>query len=243
MNERMPATLVDQMSPGAPWLLPLLQFADGLFPAGGFAHSFGLEAYVQAGLVRDQGDVEAFLASLLEGAAGPCDAVALCAAARAAVAGDGSECERLDELLDAFKTPSEFRNGGRQMGRQTLRVASAVTGDALLARLTAAVDSGRSPGQHAVAFGCVAGRCGVPLEPAAQAFLYSTAALVVGAALRLLPLGQLDGQRLLWGVRSLIPGLARRAARSGPDDMWSFTPGIEIQGMLHATLPQRLFRS
>jgi urease accessory protein len=224
-------------------LLPVLQFADGLFPAGGFAHSFGLESYVQSGLVRDREDVEAFLTSLLEGAAGPCDAVALCAAARAAEAGDHAECERHDEMLDAFKTTSEFRNAGRQMGRQTLRVAAAVSGDALLAELAAAVLTGRTPGQHAVAFGSVAGRCGVPLEAAAQAFLYSTAALVVGAALRLLPLGQLDGQRLLWGAQPSIRTLAQLAARSRPDDMWSFAPGIDIQGMLHATLPQRLFRS
>jgi urease accessory protein len=129
------------------------------------------------------------------------------------------------------------------MGRQMLRVGAAVTGDVLLGRLAAAVAAGRTPGQHAVVFGWVVGRCGVPLESAAQAFLYSTAALIVGAALRLLPLGQLDGQRLLWGVQEPIRGLARRAVRSSPGDMWSFAPGIEIQGMLHATLPQRLFRS
>jgi urease accessory protein len=215
----VPATVMNEMSEDGRWLVPILQFADGLFPAGGFAHSFGLEAYVQAGLV------------------------ALCAAARAAAAGDDRECERLDELLDAFKAPSQFRDAGRQMGRQTVRVAAALTGDALLARLAAAVEAGRTPGQHAVAFGWVMGRCGVPLESAAQAFLYSTAALIAGAALRLLPLGQLDSQRLLWGVQEPIRTLARRAVHSPPDDMWSFAPGIEIQGMLHATLLQRLFRS
>jgi len=53
--------------------LAVLQFADGLFPAGGFAHSFGLETYAQEGAVRDRAGLEAFVAAHLEGSAGPCD--------------------------------------------------------------------------------------------------------------------------------------------------------------------------
>ena len=52
-------------------LLALLQLGDGLFPAGGFAHSFGLETYAQEGRVRDRAGLEAFVAAHLEGAAGP----------------------------------------------------------------------------------------------------------------------------------------------------------------------------
>src|SRR2546422_7831045 len=54
--------------------LALLQLADGLFPAGGFAHSFGLETYVQEGRVGDAAGLEAFVVAPLEGGAGPCDA-------------------------------------------------------------------------------------------------------------------------------------------------------------------------
>ena len=60
----------------------MLQFADGLFPAGGFAHSLGLETYAQDGLVRDRAGLEAFVVAHLEGSAGPADAVAVAVAVR-----------------------------------------------------------------------------------------------------------------------------------------------------------------
>src|SRR5919198_467750 len=69
-------------------LLTLLQFTDGLFPAGGFAHSFGLETYTQDGHVHDRATLEAFIIAHLEGATGPCDAVAVASAVRRAAAGD-----------------------------------------------------------------------------------------------------------------------------------------------------------
>ena len=96
--------------------LSLLQFADGLFPAGAYAHSFGLEYYVQSGGVKDAAGVEEFLRAYLEGFVAPTDAVALLCTGRAARAGDLAACLALDETLDAMKTASELRDAS-QIGR------------------------------------------------------------------------------------------------------------------------------
>ena len=80
-------------------------------------------------------------------------------------------------------------------------------------------------------------------EHAAAAFLFSTASQMVGAATRLVPLGQLDAQKILWSLGPLIAGLARECLGKGPQDIWSFTPRLEVAGMRHAKLEQRLFRS
>ncbi len=224
-------------------LLSLLHFTDTAFPTGGYAHSFGLERYCQAGLVSDADGVERFLLTQLEGSAGPSDATAAVAARQAMAVADVDACRRLDDTLEAMKPVREFREASRQMGRQTLRVAALLTEHGRLRAYLEEVNAGGAPGHHAVAFGMAAGVLGWAAEDTATGFLYSTTALLVGAALRLLPMGQTEGQRILWRLHPVIARVAREAAGRDPSDMWSFAPGLDIQGMLHARLETRLFRS
>jgi len=224
-------------------LLSLLHFADSAFPTGGYAHSFGLESYCQAGIVRDREGLTRFLSAQLEGSAGPCDATAAVGALNAMKAGDVDGCRRLDETVEAMKPVRELREGSRQMGRQTLRVSASLTGDARLVEYRDEVSAGRAPGHHAVALGMAGGVLGWAGHEVATAFLYSTTALLVGAALRLLPMGQLEGQGVLWGLHATIERVARDAARRDPADLWCFAPGLDIQAARHEWLEARLFRS
>jgi urease accessory protein len=223
--------------------LSLLQFTDGLFPAGAYAHSFGLEACAQSGQVSDAAGVEAFLRAYLEGCAGPTDAVAVVCAWREAKNENLAPCLSLDEMLDAMKTPSELRDASRQMGRQTLRVATHLPCHSLLEEFGKAVAGEITPGHHPIVFGMIGGILGWDALEMASAYLYSTSAALVGAALRLLPLGQLAGQRILWNVKPLIAALAEEAQHKNEQDMWSFATALEIASMRHALLDARLFRS
>lgn len=223
--------------------LSLLQFTDGLFPAGAYAHSFGLEACVQSSEVRDAAGVEEFLRAYLEGCAGPTDAVALVCARRASAHGNLASCLYLDERLDAMKTASELRDASRQMGRQTLRVANHLPCHPLLEAFGKAVGEETTPGHHTIVFGMIGGILAWDALEMTGAYLYSTSAALVGAALRLLPLGQLAGQRIVWNVRPLIAALAEEAQDKHEADIWSFAPALEIASMRHALLDARLFRS
>jgi urease accessory protein len=223
--------------------LSLLQFSDGLFPAGAYAHSFGLEACAQAGEVSDAKGVENFLTAYLEGCAAPTDAVAMLCARRAAAAGNLASCIALDEMVDAMKTASELRDASRQMGRQTLRVAAQLRCHPLLEKFGKLVAAENTPGHHSIIFGIVGGVLEWDALDMTGAFLYSASAALVGAALRLLPLGQLAGQRILWNVQPLIAALAAESQNKIEPDMWSFAPALEIASMQHALLDARLFRS
>jgi urease accessory protein len=225
-----------------PRLLSLLHFGDSAFPTGGYAHSFGLETYCQSGVVRVRGDLERFLVAQLEGQIGPCDATAAVGVLKAA-ADDLAACRAVDDTLEAMKAVREFREASRQMGRQTLRVAAALTEDARLVAYASDVERALAPGHHAVAYGLAAAALGWTAEATATAYLYSATALLVGAALRLLPMGQLEGQRVLWALHPVIERVAREAALRDVADLWSFAPGLELAGIRHASLEMRLFRS
>jgi len=224
-------------------LLSLLQFSDGLFPAGGFAHSFGLESYAQAGKVKTAGEIEGFIQTYLEGSVGPCDAVAVVAALLLGHKDDLDACFSLDALLDAMKPVAEFREASRQMGRQSLRIAVHLFSSRLLGAVFECAEKDQTPCHHSLAYGLIGSQLGWPAEAAATAYLYATTSLLVGAALRLFPLGQREGQKIVWAMAPTISRLAREAKGKGVNDLWSFVPGIEIAGMKHATLEARLFRS
>ena len=94
-----------------------------------------------------------------------------------------------------------------------------------------------------MAFGVVGAELGWLETEMATGYLYSTCAGLVAAALRLLPLGQMAGQRILWALAPSIARLARTALQKDIADVWSFSPAIEIAAMRHAALDARLFRS
>jgi urease accessory protein len=231
-------------------LLSLLQFSDGLFPSGSYAHSFGLETYAAEGIIRDAQGVERFLLAYLQGSVAPADAVAALASRKAALSEQAAamqKCLIIDRCLDAMKAASELRDASRQMGRQVLRVAANLGEPFALRGLTPelfhAVETAETPGHHAMAFGVVGAAVDWPETQMAYAYLYSTCAGLTAAALRLLSLGQLAGQRILWALTPSIAKLAEEVQRKDMADIWSFAPGLEIAAMRHATLDARLFRS
>lgn len=223
-------------------LLEGLRFVDTFFPSGGYAFSSGLEAAVQGGAIKNSDQLARYVEDLLRGGFSRREVLATKIANQAGVAEEISAALAIDRKLEATKLSRESRLASRQMGRQVIRVAAdQIRGKPILAVFRDKVESERAPGHVAVTFGLTLGAAGWSQENTAAAFLYHTAVGFVSAAMRLSPLGQHEGQRILGEWLPLIERISRETNTS--DVLSSWSPVQDIYAMRHGALEWRLFRS
>jgi len=223
-------------------LLKGLRFVDSFFPSGGYAFSSGLEAAVQGGGVRNAEELSRFVVESLRTGIGECEAVAAGIAHDAFVSGILENAFKVDRELEAMKLSRKSRTASRQMGRQVIRLAAEQNDRHLLIDdYLTAVEAEQTPGHVAVSLGLTLAAAGWSKEDSIAAFLYQTATGFVAAAMKLLPLGQREGQRLLDGWIPVIQQVSHRAAHQRELSSWS--PIQDIYAMRHSRLESRLFRS
>ena len=223
-------------------LLEGLRFTDTFFPSGGYAYSSGLEAAVQAGAVKDAMQLAAYVEDLLRGGMSRREALAAKLANRAGLTGQLDAAVKVDRELESTKLGRESRLASRQMGRQVIKVAAdQLLGKTVLRGYLDAVGTDRTPGHLAVSLGLTLGACGWKGDETVAAFLYQTAMGFISAAMRLLPIGQNEGQRVLGEWLPLIDRISREISTETLMSSWS--PIQDIYAMRHGRLEWRLFRS
>ena len=219
-------------------ILLLFQLTDSFFPTGSFAHSFGLETYIQKEVITDQERFESFLRAILHFGIRNCDAIAGTLAHRYDTM---DQIIQLDQYLSAIKQPAEMRKGSVQIGKQFLRNANKIVESKLAMDYHSAIRSGKCSGHHSVAYGVIT--AGIELSLVLLSYLHSYVASQVSAAVRLIPLGATDGQQT---IRSLQPDLleiSELVKDANIEDLGGFTPALDIRSMQHEQLFHRLFIS
>ena len=237
--------MTERRPPAERGLLELLAWFSPSMPTGAFSYSHGLEWAVEAGLVHDAPGLHGYLDAVLRHGSGRLDADFLGAAYRATI-GDASDAGSLGEVLCL---------GAAMHGTRELALESAAQGRALLATLQQAWPSPaleelealcrrlEIEPRHACVAGVAAAAHGVPLQPAILAFLHALAANLISAGVRLIPLGQTDGQRLTATLAPVILAVADEALSGSLDELGTAAPLIEWCSMRHETQYTRLFRS
>lgn len=221
----------------------LLQISDSAFPKGSFAHSLGLETYVAEGLVEDGKSLQEFAESVLLNSAGPLEGVYLREAYRCADADDFERLLRLDRRLSAAKPVASLRKASRTVGRQFLRTTTGYVEHDFLARYERRVRQGSSPGHHAVALGVAGCALELGLRRTLESFFYGAASGLASAAIRLAPLGQTEGQRVVAACEETARQATETALALPLEDAYSVGPGHELRAMTHLRLHTRLFVS
>ena len=220
-------------------LVTLMHWLSPAFPVGAFAYSHGLEWAAREGVITDRESLGQWIGDLLQHGSGWNDAVLFAESHRAAAARDGEGLAALADLARAM-APSKER------ALETL-----AQGEAFLAHMapwpSAALgllaENAGGPVAYPVAVAAATAGRGIALEAALSAYLQAFAVNLVAAALRLMPLGQSEGVAALAGLCDIVLAVARRAARSGLNDLGSATMASDIAAMAHETQYSRVFRS
>jgi urease accessory protein len=222
--------------------LRLLQIGDSALPIGGYSHSWGLEAAIDRGLVRNAIDLEHWSRHWLRQALGPCEGVVVTAVCRAASRKDWRDIARANQLLDVSITPPTLRSASREMGEQLLSLAESwVWAASSVAGLRGPAVPG--PWHHAPVFATLAATAGAESRDALLLYLHQATLGVISAGVRAIPIGHTHGQQVLSRLHDDIRELAEELAERDLDTAGSFCPAYEVLCHAQTHLYTRLFRS
>jgi urease accessory protein len=212
-----------------------LQFTDSFLPVGVFAYSDGLETAASKGRVRDAESLGKWMDHFLDGVFIPCEGLALVKCMRALKTGDVEILYAIDEELTAIRPARAIRAASTGVGKRLLSVFAAISGTANPTSLP--------QGNAAAAYAAVFFHCGIEERIAALAFGYNRLAGIVSAGLRLISLGQQQGQILLSETAGRLPDAVDRILATADGPLRAFSPLLDIHQMNHQYLYSRLFRS
>jgi len=217
-------------------LLSMLRLGSAALPIGAFAYSQGLESAIADGVIRDAEQAETWIRGVLEHSLLSCDIPLLRALLAAFESSDPSKLETLDDRWRATRGTRELREEDRQLGASLMR---------LLSRQSSPYEAVRRASSPT--FGCAFAYAGfiwgLDARLLAHSYCFAWFESQVGAAVRLVPLGQTEAQ-------SVLSHLIETAAR-GLDSylerderaISSTTPGQWLHSVRHESLYSRLFRS
>jgi urease accessory protein len=206
-------------------LLTLLQLTSPALPVGAYSYSEGLETLVDQGLIKSAADLQTWLTILIR-------------AHRAWTKGDQQQVIYWNHWLSATRETAELQQQNWQMGRSLLK---------LLQDLYPQSDwSGWSMAENwnmAIVFALAAGLAEIDEHTAVLGYLHSWASNLVSAGVKLIPLGQTAGQKLMLQLAEPINMSADRSLTLPDDQLFSCSWGLAIASMTHETQYSRLFRS
>jgi urease accessory protein len=221
-------------------LYRLMAWFSPAFPVGAYSYSSGIEWAVEAGDITNTKTLQRWLRVMLGMGSGFCDAVFVAQSHRAISDRNNDLLREVIELAAAMAPSKERFLETTAQGEAFLSTMRASWPCSALDRLA---KSFTGPLAYPVAVGVACAGHGIPVEAAVHAYLQALMANLVSAGVRLIPLGQTDGQRLIAALEYDIAATSERALTTKLDDIGSSAFRVDAASMHHETQYTRLFRS
>jgi urease accessory protein len=214
--------------------IALLQAFDPLFPTGAYTMSGGMETYTQKGLVKDKLTLVSFLKAQVYIL--PYSDLGICAKTA-----EGEDFILMDSLCAAMKQPFEIRTGSEKLCVRFLKAQEALCDYPSLSAYRYAIRQEKCHGHYPVAVGLFMRDLDTDLDEALELYCYSLLSQTVNHAVKLIPLGQSDGQSALFEALRLIPTAVQKARAASVDELGVSGCGFDLRAMQHETLQGRLY--
>jgi urease accessory protein len=227
-----PSALLRQQS----WLSPA-------FPTGSYSYSHGIEWAVEAGHIHDRDSLVDWLEADLRYGSGRNEAIFFIEAWRCATEENCEKLPEIAELAAAFRGTSEFALESSQQATACLAMLHRVWPDRVLEGLSHLLSERGIPPALAVVLGVRLARQRTPCSLALPAFLQSYVANLVTAGVRLIPLGQTDGQLAIAELEEAVLATSTQAGKATIHDLGSAAFMVDLASASHETQYTRLFRS
>ena len=225
------------------YLGSLLHLADPTLPIGGYSHSNGLETYIQDENVNSVASAKLFVTNMLTYNIKHNDACFVKLAYQATAAGDIQEIIKLDQECSALKSPREIREASQKLGIRLIKIFRRQKAFDIIGDYENAINKKEATAHYCIAFGMYAQLLEIPLAEALFAFYYNAAIGMITNSVKLVPLGQLDGQDVLFELQPLIKQLAKETLTIDRDLVGLCNIAFDIRCMQHERLYSRLYMS
>jgi len=216
-------------------LVKLLQLASPTLPVGAYSYSQGLEAAVEAGVVHDAASAERWIADVLRFSVARTEAPMLLRLIAAWERQDRRRADECNAWFLASRESAELRAETVQMGYSLARLLGELSDAQGLNDIVEI--------SFPAAFAYAVARWGIDARAALIAYLWAWLENQVMAALKAVPLGQTDGQRILLRLGERLSDIAEQSAATTDDELGGFAPRLAMLSSRHETQYSRLFRS
>lgn len=224
-------------------LYKLMSWLSPSFPVGAYAYSHGIEFAVEAGRVNSESGLADWIDGILIFGAGRNDAIFFAETWRAAAGVNDHDLLGVAALANAYRGSRELALENEAQGAAFLAAVEAAWPSPELGRRAALLRDENKPVSYPVAVALAAALAGVPVGQALTAYLHAFAANLVSAGVRLVPLGQTAGQRILAGLQETVLEAAALGENRTLDDLGSASAVVDWTSAQHETQYTRLFRS
>jgi urease accessory protein len=224
-------------------LFRLLHLSDPNLPIGGFAHSYGLETYVQKGIVCDENTAKIFIENMLSQSIFYNDAAYVSLVFDAIEKTDWATVIELDQHCSATKLPSEIRMASQKLGNRLLKIFEGQEENRNSQMLLEKIKNKEMFGHFSIVFAVIAQGLGLSKTETLTGFYYNATMGLMTNCVKLIPLGQLSGQKILFQLMPLMEKLVQASMHPNRSKLGLCSIGFDVRAMQHENLYSRLYMS